>query len=673
MATYISARRLRIALEALGSSRAKLTPLFDFLIVKRTLAIKGQSSAAIVETDPAFIQALDEIGGLGTFEGKPIRPETPYLNFFALRDEKSGFRLARYRSNGTNSTISGTTWTPVIHLSGDSPRKASLAPDYIKNLPALTLTKTKTRPLPNLHEAAIWYHRNQDVASFIRTADTDADKIQKLTDRFVSRVGLTPQEIAAVFDSTLNIATTEPVFVAHVPSPEEYLPGTSEVGTAAQGSAPDTGVWVDLVVALAAKNFVILTGPSGTGKSRVALKMVESLSRHGVEQSGKIFELVPVGPDWTSPKRLLGYRTPFGAERTGDDGAKTFESYELTDTLRLILRAHHPDSADIPHFLIFDEMNLSHVERYFAPFLSLMEATNILGRNASLALIEDGDFRTLSDLLQLHEPDTAEAEAAKLLLGEGRSLTLPPNLFFIGTVNVDETTYMFSPKVLDRAHVIELSAVKPSHYVSGQDPSAMVMLSSPKALGLLQTGIRNREASTDQSGNPAGALDDLKSKGFSEQEIGTVREFLLKGMDGCYELLSPVGFPFGYRVLKEVVEFLVTWVDAQLELGATKDIVLANWIRGLDLAVLQKVLPKIHGNKRVLGDSLKALSAFLDGGYSGSNPAAKYTLGVGRNVEIPQQDRLVFGANQARLEKSRKKLDSMQNRLNSTGYVSFVS
>ena len=123
--------------------------------------------------------------------------------------------------------------------------------------------------------------------------------------------------------------------------------------------------------------------------------------------NGATFELVTVGPDWTSPKLLLGYRTPFGKVRKLEDGSETNESYEITNVLRLLLRASHPDVAEVPHFLIFDEMNLSHVERYFAPFLSLMEAANVLER-AGVALIDEQDLSWLSSLglaakaLQIH-------------------------------------------------------------------------------------------------------------------------------------------------------------------------------------------------------------------------------------------------------------------------------
>lgn len=212
-----------------------------------------------------------------------------------------------------------------------------------------------------------------------------------------------------------------------------------------------------LVAALTAKNFAILTGPSGTGKSRAALKLAEGLQRHYAGQvEGSIFELIAVGPDWTSPKRLLGFRTPFGKERKLPDGTSSHESYEITDTIRLMLRASHSDAADIPHFLIFDEMNLSHVERYFAPFLSLMEAAGILDAESGISLLGADELKLIAAVLEAENPGTREAAAATAMIAEGRDFILPPNLFFVGTVNVDETTYMFSPKVLDRAHVIEI-------------------------------------------------------------------------------------------------------------------------------------------------------------------------------------------------------------------------
>ncbi len=84
-------------------------------------------------------------------------------------------------------------------------------------------------------------------------------------------------------------------------------------------------------------------------------------------------------------------------------------------------------------FLILDEMNLSHVERYFADFLSGFES---------------------NEKIHLHSNGNETQTISKKNIPE--KIRLPDNLFVIGTVNVDETTYMFSPKVLDRANVIEI-------------------------------------------------------------------------------------------------------------------------------------------------------------------------------------------------------------------------
>ena len=92
-------------------------PLFSIsLIVKRTLVIKGEPAVAITETEPTFIQALDEFGACGEHNGQPVKPdEAFYLNPFVTREKgRQGYRRKRYRSNGTNSTIGGTHWRSVM-------------------------------------------------------------------------------------------------------------------------------------------------------------------------------------------------------------------------------------------------------------------------------------------------------------------------------------------------------------------------------------------------------------------------------------------------------------------------------------------------------------------------------------------------------------------------------
>lgn len=644
MATYLSAHRIAEAIARLSGSRAKAA-LFDFLVVKRTFVIKSAGAVPITETEPTFIKALDEFGACGEYKGRPVKPDDAfYLNPFVTREKgRQGYRQKRYRSNGTNSTIGGTHWRTVIMLSNDDPRKASLAPEYLEHLQPLLFKGGKEENKPNLTEVAVWYFRGQDIEPVIGEAATAEQKFQALTQELRTRVGLTNEEIARLFTTGVNAAEADDAFVPEPPNPLDYLPGEAEpepiVAVGDVGSCS-----LDLVIALAAKNFVILTGPS----------------------------VVTVGPDWTSPKRLLGYRTPFGKLRKLEDETETNESYEITNTVRLLLRASHPDVAEVPHFLIFDEMNLSHVERYFAPFLSLMEAANVLDEKAGVTLIDEQDVALIAELLKAENSESAEARAAEALVVDGRSFTIPSNLFFVGTVNVDETTYMFSPKVLDRAHVIELESQKPSTYLLGDAAKAGEEISVQQALELLQASIEDREQQRNEFPNPAQILDRVKELGFTDAEIASIKVGTARALDGCYQLLLPVGFPFGYRIPKEVFGYLRAWIAAAMLRGTAKEAVLQQWPDALDRAVLQKVLPKIHGNKRTLGDSLRATAAFLAGGHTASADPARYTLGIHTTVDIPEPDALALDAD-PQMKFSIAKLRAMHDRLVATGYVSFVS
>ncbi|NOY25432.1 MAG: ATP-binding protein [Oligoflexia bacterium] len=164
-----------------------------------------------------------------------------------------------------------------------------------------------------------------------------------------------------------------------------------------------------------AKRFAILSGLSGSGKTRLLILYAQLVCKTmGLDLEDHL-AVVPVRPDWRDPTGLLGYFNALHAEPT----------FQVEPALQLVLRAsRHPK---LPFFLVLDEMNLARVERYFAPFLSTMET----GR-----------------ALQLH----AEQEPVN---GVPPSVPWPSNLRIGGTVNMDETTHPFSDKVLDRAFTLE--------------------------------------------------------------------------------------------------------------------------------------------------------------------------------------------------------------------------
>jgi 5-methylcytosine-specific restriction enzyme B len=248
--------------------------------------------------------------------------------------------------------------------------------------------------------------------------------------------------------------------------------------------------------------------------------------------------LVSVGADWTNREPLLGY--PSGLKE---------EAYIIPENGALQLLINANNNPDVPFFLILDEMNLSHVERYFADFLSAMESQ-------------------LS--IPLHSGKTEYS-------GVPPEVYLSDNVFIIGTVNIDETTYMFSPKVLDRANVIEFTVSK---------DDIQRFLSSKSYL----------------------QLDNLASKG---EKLSS--DFLLKSRSKYYEIdkevevellsffeeLKKVGSEFGYRTMSEIIRFISIASRIQNDLTIEKL---------LDAAIAQKLLPKLHGSRRKLDGAIKALA-----------------------------------------------------------------
>ncbi|MCD8081037.1 MAG: hypothetical protein LUF04_11730 [Bacteroides sp.] len=248
------------------------------------------------------------------------------------------------------------------------------------------------------------------------------------------------------------------------------------------------------VASLLAKPFVILTGLSGSGKTRLAYLF----ARWICEKENQVC-LVPVGADWTNRESLLGYPNALEQGR-----------YVLPENgaLSLLIEAGRPQNRNRPYFLILDEMNLSHVERYFADFLSVMESGGSIPLHASGTEWED--------------------------CAVPASVRFPDNLFVIGTVNVDETTYMFSPKVLDRASVIEFRITEAEMESYLKHPGPL----SPDAVR--RGGATLGAAFVHQARRPKEAAEEE----MSEVWLSFFRE------------LRKVGAEFGYRTASEISRFI---------------------------------------------------------------------------------------------------------------------
>ena len=306
------------------------------------------------------------------------------------------------------------------------------------------------------------------------------------------------------------------------------------------------------ILSLLAKPFVILSGNSGTGKTRIALRFAKYLEKQTDTEITNTL-LIPVGADWTDNTKILGYFNPLA-----NDGKGEYVKSEILSFLELA-----KENPSIPFFLILDEMNLSHVERYFSDFLSAMES----GEPILL-------YKKLED--------------CECVVPE--KITLPENLFVTGTVNIDETTYMFSPKVLDRANVIEF---KPE---------------MKDVLDNLISGASSDEQKTAESGVAEGFME-LANKirnGDVPDELKNELEKIKPVLESIYKILEKSGFEFAYRTAKEIRLYAI----ASYETCEDKSQFNINSV--IDQQIVQKILPKIHGNKKQIGSMLAELKTELE-------------------------------------------------------------
>lgn len=206
--------------------------------------------------------------------------------------------------------------------------------------------------------------------------------------------------------------------------------------------------YLDIITAIKTKPFILLAGISGTGKSRIVRELARACWDDGSEdfkaQKPKNFEMIQVKPNWHDSTELMGYLSRVSGTPT----------YVIGDFLRFITRAW--ENLDMPYFLCLDEMNLAPVEQYFAEYLSVIESrkSHEDGTVTTDPIFEKSDDDWYSDLIKSLTKD--ERIRAKFT-EEG--ICIPQNLIVVGTVNMDETTFSFSRKVLDRAMTIEMNEV----------------------------------------------------------------------------------------------------------------------------------------------------------------------------------------------------------------------
>ena len=343
------------------------------------------------------------------------------------------------------------------------------------------------------------------------------------------------------------------------------------------------------LTAIRTKPFLLLAGISGTGKSRIVRKLAQATDdidafANDAERfschSPANFCLIQVKPNWHNSMDVVGFKSNIGKEG---------EHYEYTPFIEFIGKAWQ--NLNTPFFLCLDEMNLAPVEEYFAEFLSAIESRSIDGNGSYetdpiIKPFKDFGKKVAYEMIEHLIGEKGEdvdqmSDLAKRLYYRG--LTLPQNLIVMGTVNMDETTFSFSRKVLDRAMSIEMNEVNYDAFLAGTTEDDIPVLTDINNL-LVDRPIKALEVKNDIDGD-------------------RIKEYL-KSINA---ILEGTPFKLGYRAANEAI----------LYVAASKAFGKDNVAEALDDFTLMKILSRIEGDSSKLKTAngeciLESLSNFFN-------------------------------------------------------------
>ena len=374
---------------------------------------------------------------------------------------------------------------------------------------------------------------------------------------------------------------------------------------------------MNYLTALRTKPFMLLAGISGTGKSRIVRKLAqasvtEELQRKYDPKSVENgfdrwqlhkpanFEIIQVKPNWHNSLEVVGYKSNIGGAH-----------YEFTPFVEFLARAWRHQ--EIPFFLCLDEMNLAPVEQYFAEFLSAIESRSIEKNEYETDPIikpfnEFGE-KVCNEMLNhlVGKIDASNAipgspEAKLVERFKTKGLTLPKNLLVLGTVNMDETTFSFSRKVLDRAMSIVMNDVDYDEFFKGKTENDMVEFNDNIKDLLINRPIHGLKA--EQNG------------------LDTVKEYLT----AVNIILDETPFKLGYRAANEAL--LYVSAAHHFDTKATAE-------AALDEFTLMKILSRIEGDKRSIGTKLDELQQVItESTYPKSNKKLQQMAETLRNKQF---------------------------------------
>lgn len=386
------------------------------------------------------------------------------------------------------------------------------------------------------------------------------------------------------------------------------------------------------ITAIKSKPFLLLAGISGTGKSRIVRELARACwpveSEEYKAQKPKNFEMVQVKPNWHDSSELIGYVSRISGK----------SKYVVGDFLKFIAKAWENWLSDDkkPYFLCLDEMNLAPVEQYFAEYLSVVESRKV-AEDGSITYdpLVKKDADGFDSLLRTIAWEKQELND----MFEADGVCLPPNLIVVGTVNMDETTFSFSRKVLDRAMTIEMNEVD------------------------LRGGLTKRYEPIGQQSIET--LVGTAVEGVDVYESNqAVCDLCIDYLDKVNAQLEGTPFKVAYRTRNEVLLYVVNNLPYTKEEDGTErsqEYVIA---RALDEITNMKILSRIEGDEsKVTADFLGKLKNTISEALTAVSSlryADKAKSGDEEGVEDIEKS-----ISLAKLTEMTKKLDS--------GYTSFWS
>lgn len=341
---------------------------------------------------------------------------------------------------------------PTLYEDGES-RFVDLAAEIIKPKIATDLEDLKAQTI----EHALELQNLQKQKDLLKVAEQNLEERQQLLEQLGFKLDYEP---------ITKVETEKKDFLPEPDTGKAFLKGI-QAQLDARGYQYEHTTLRQLIVALMAEQMIILSGPSGTGKTTIVKQLADVIHAN--------YEIIPVQPSWTDKQDLLGFYNPI---------RKLYVPSAFLDCL--IEAKQHQKRL---YFICLDEINLAQIEYYLADLLSIRE-------------LDDGKIRLYSDferkqnlneiqwyVQQLVQHEVTHENLEEVLqnldidslqhfemVTRFENLTrypaqfeIPENVRIIGTMNVDGAVQALSPKVIDRSFVIPIERQQPEHVEKAEE------------------------------------------------------------------------------------------------------------------------------------------------------------------------------------------------------------